>query len=149
MQRKSILLKSNRTINSTIKLNKLIILNKKINILTSSKLINNFDINNSNYINIDIISSPIIINNEKEKEYVIAFTDNDYLKLLKEYVNHPYFISNIKISNLKYYLDQNNSNLLIMYNGKEKFNKGLTIHIDDLNNLDYNMNMVEHNFIFK
>lgn len=153
MQYKSISLKSH-TFN--IKSNKSNILNAKINILTSSNLNNNLTNNynhlHSNYLNLDIISSSLIVNEEKDKKYIIAFTDNDYLQSLKNNIKHPYFISNIKIINLKYYLKETNSNLLIIYKNKidtEINYSALTIDINDMSNInDHNIiNVNIHNFI--
>jgi len=82
-------------------------LNKKVSILSSPKIKNKIDKNN--FLNIDIIKS-------NEDNNIIAFSDNNYLKLFKNYTKHPYEISHIKIEDFIYYLQKTNNKLLLIDN---------------------------------
>ena len=97
-----------------------ILLNKKVNILTSPKITKK--INKSNYLNTDIL--------KLNKENIIAFSNYDYLKVLKTYMNHPYEISSLKINDFIYYLEESNNNLLIIDDVICYINKNITHNIN-------------------
>jgi hypothetical protein len=97
----------------TIKMQKSYILNKHVNLLASNII--KTPINNINFMNIDINIIPLsILNQKKQKDYIITFNSFDYLNLLKINTNHPYTISKTKISDITYYLEKMNTDLLII-----------------------------------
>lgn len=97
--------------NNTLKLYKSYIFNKNVNVLASLKI--KSPINFNNFLNVDIKTSPCLLLNN-EKDYVISFTDYEYLNLLKNHMKHPYSISKTKISDLSYYLERMDCNLLVI-----------------------------------
>lgn len=97
--------------NNTIKIPKSYILNKHTNLLASNKI--KSPINNKTYINIDIKTTPISLMNEHQ-DYILTFENLEYLHLLKKSMQHPYVITTNKISDITYYLERMNSDLLII-----------------------------------
>lgn len=97
--------------NNTLKLHKSYIFNKNVSVLASLKI--KTPINYYNFVNIDIKATPCALLNNT-KDYVISFTDYDYLDLLKDYMKHPYSVSKTKVSDLSYYLERMDYNLLVI-----------------------------------
>jgi hypothetical protein len=138
---------------NTLKLNKSYILNKNVNLLASKIII--APINSKNFMNIDFKTSHIPeLDNKLDKEYLLSFTNNNYLSFLKEYMKHPYIISNTKIKNIIYFLEKTDSNLLIINDiNCDSLTKlveytAFKIDINKLMNNDIYIPITIHKFIF-
>lgn len=138
---------SNKT-KHTVYLNKKTFLNKNVNILSSSPI--HKPINYKNYMNIDISSSYM----ENEQTYVVAFKSQDYLKELKKYMNHPYLVSTVKISDVLYYLQKSNNNLLLISDcfcdvvEKSTNYTMIRVDIDSMNSKEEKIPISIHKIIF-
>ena len=137
--------------NNTLRMHKSYIFNKKVNILASLKI--NSPINYDNFINIDIKASPCeLLNNNKD--YIISFTDYEYLNLLKNHMKHPYSVSKTKISDLSYYLERMDCNLLVINDitcdniTKQVKYTAFNIEIDKLMDSDMQIPVSIHKFNF-
>jgi len=98
---------------NTLNLHKAYIFNKNINFLACSPI--KSPINEKNYLNIDINTTPIsILNKNNDKDYVISFAKYEYLDMFKNHLDHPYTISKTKISDISYFLEKMDCNLLII-----------------------------------
>lgn len=102
-------------------INKNILMKTKVNILSSGKIKN--QLNKNTYLNIDIPSSSLVLKEEDKiimNDYILMFNDYDSLSNIKNYMQHPYEISSVKISDISYYLQKLNLDLLILENVDEK-----------------------------
>ena len=137
--------------NSTLKMNKSYLFNKNVNILASLKI--NSPINYNNFLNIDIKSSPCELLNNK-KDYIISFTDYEYINMLKNHMKHPYSVSKTKISDLSYYLERMDCNLLVINDitcdnmTKQVKYTAFNIETDKLMNSDMYIPVSIHKFNF-
>lgn len=92
-----------------------VLMKKKINLLSSEKIRNQLDKNT--YLNIDIPTSTLILKEQdtiSTNDYIITFNDYDSLSNIKKYIQHPYSISSVKISDISYYLQKLKFDLLIL-----------------------------------
>ncbi len=133
---------------------KTFLMKKKVNILSSGKIRNQLDKNS--YLNIDIPTSTLILN-EKDKsatnDYIITFNNYDCLSNIKNYMQHPYEISSVRISDISYYLQKLKVNLLILdsecdydaIKNRNNFN-ALTIENKAINNSYIPVSAIEFKF---
>lgn len=102
-------------------INKNILMKTKVNILSSGKIKN--QLNKNTYLNIDIPSSSLVLKEQDKiimNDYILMFNDYDSLSNIKKYMQHPYEICSVKISDISYYLQKLNLDLLILENVDEK-----------------------------
>jgi hypothetical protein len=92
---------------SQFKLNKLVY-NKPIHFLSNMKCITHI-----NHVSNNILFKKIILHSSIEKDYIIGFSDNDYLNNIKSHNKHPYFCNSLNIDELHQYCNSNKCDLLL------------------------------------
>lgn len=100
------------TSKSTVLVNRNIVLNKQVSILTSSRIYK--PLTTSSYISTDIPQVPLILSDSEMEEYVIAFENPDNLRFIKEYMHHPYDLDTVRVRDIAYYLEKSKCNLMIL-----------------------------------
>ena len=95
----------------------------KIHIFSTPKITSSSCINKMNYINIDILAATII----REKDYIIGFSDIQYIQIIKNHMKHPYSISSLEVGDLIHYLEGMDQELLIIEKSFEKSFEGFGI----------------------
>lgn len=88
--------------------------NKKIHILSNIRIKKKIDM--PSYINTNIHTHTL-----NNKEFIIAFDDEEFLNKLKEKCKHPYYISSPVVSDILFYINQSKNNIVIYNNIKNVY----------------------------
>lgn len=92
---------------STLNVNRRFLMNKRVHLLSSHKIVKPID--SRSFLNIDIPSAVMY-----DRDCVLAFKDEHILEYLKKHMNHPYAISSVRIEDVKYYLEKSKNDLVIV-----------------------------------
>jgi hypothetical protein len=82
--------------------------NKPVHFLSNMKCITHL-----NHVTNNVLFKKIILNSSIEKDYIICFSDDDYLNYIKTQNKHPYFMNSLSIDELSQYCNSNKCDLLL------------------------------------
>lgn len=105
-------MKISTTSKSTVMVDRNVVLNKQVSILTSSRIYR--PLTTSSYISVDIPQVPLILSDSEMEEYIIAFENPENLRFIKDYMQHPYELDTIRVRDIAYYLDKSRCNLMTL-----------------------------------